>query len=434
MMLADAISIAPTIVWCVTGGVFFDLYAVNSVANAMRLPRMLRGLKLVRYFPGLRLLVRVVRDKRIEIATAFLLSVLTVSMLASVVYLAEKDVNDRIRTMWQAYYWAVISLSTVGFGDTAPVTPVGRVLFTLGALGLIGLFTLPSGIIATGFTQRLDRQRINFTRGIIKLDRIDRRLELKVSMARWAWAAQEMRSAEDEAASVAFSQATPRGELGSMAHAGLAALGGLQRAGTLGPGALAWAFGDGLARTNYMSEMPRTSEASPSMGPFGLGSPALGSFSRTSSVGGSIGSPHRIASARSIRSSTGRVAAPVVGPVGGSSTSRPPSLGTVREMRGESLSRRRIGSTSMAMPGGGAFSGIADPLPSLLIGGGGARGEGKEESDGQRNGLDRRTSFDAEVGAEMVSSLDGDSDSSSALGRDSVGDARTGSPAAETVD
>jgi len=166
---------------------------------------MLRGLKLFRYVSGLRLLSKVVRSKREEILTAILLAVLTVSLLASVVYLAEKDINPHIRTMWHCYYWAVIALSTVGLGDITPQSVFGKVLFTLGALALIGLFTLPSSIIAAGFTQLQAKQRSQFTKGIIKLDRIDHKLELKLAIRQWSEAVAEIRDEEYEAASHAAS-------------------------------------------------------------------------------------------------------------------------------------------------------------------------------------------------------------------------------------
>ena len=58
-------------------------------------------------------------------------------------------------TMW----WGVATLTTVGYGDVSPVTPLGKVVGALVATSAIGVFGLPSGVLASGFIEELSNNR-----------------------------------------------------------------------------------------------------------------------------------------------------------------------------------------------------------------------------------------------------------------------------------
>ncbi|MAE63994.1 MAG: potassium channel protein, partial [Phycisphaeraceae bacterium] len=128
--------------------------------RAVRLVRVLRILKLARYSDALRTFGRVfVAQKEPLGLTVFLLMLLLV-MSASFMYYAEREAQPEVfssipATMW----WAVATLSTVGYGDTFPVTEWGRVLGSIIAFLGIGMFALPTGILGAGFIEEYQGRR-----------------------------------------------------------------------------------------------------------------------------------------------------------------------------------------------------------------------------------------------------------------------------------
>jgi voltage-gated potassium channel len=127
--------------------------------RAFRLMRLMRILKIGRYVPALRLIITVFRRKQAEllITVAFMMILMTVS--ASLVYTAEQQAQpetflDIPTTMW----WAIETLTTVGYGDMAPVTLPGRIFGAITAILGVALFAIPTGILASGFIEVVESQ------------------------------------------------------------------------------------------------------------------------------------------------------------------------------------------------------------------------------------------------------------------------------------
>jgi voltage-gated potassium channel len=126
----------------------------RDVAGAMLMLRMLRLLKLFRYSRSLTVFAEVLRDKAQQLLAAFLMTGLLLVFSSSIVYFAERHAQpnsfDSIPdTMW----WGIITLTTVGYGDMSPITPMGQLFGALTAVVGIGLVALPSGILASGFIE-----------------------------------------------------------------------------------------------------------------------------------------------------------------------------------------------------------------------------------------------------------------------------------------
>jgi voltage-gated potassium channel len=153
-------------------GAVIDLLAVLPAWLAFLIPidlrvlrvlRLLRLLKLTRYSSALSLLSDViVRERNALLACLFVLAILIV-VAASGAWLAEhKAQPDRFGSIPDAMWWAVVTLTTVGYGDSFPVTPVGK-LFGAAVLILgVGMAALPAGILATGFADQLAQRRREF--------------------------------------------------------------------------------------------------------------------------------------------------------------------------------------------------------------------------------------------------------------------------------
>lgn len=121
---------------------------------ALRLLRLLRVLKLGRYSTALALMGRVLRLKSNDlVATIFALFVLIV-LAASVMYHAEFQAQpDKFSSIPASMWWAVATLTTVGYGDIYPITWIGKLAASVIAILGIGLFALPAGILADGFSE-----------------------------------------------------------------------------------------------------------------------------------------------------------------------------------------------------------------------------------------------------------------------------------------
>lgn len=127
-----------------------------NTAGVMLLLRMLRLFKLFRYSRSLRVFARVLREKANQLVAAFLATVVILVFSSSLVYFAERVAQPEVfpsipATMW----WGIVTLTTVGYGDVSPITPLGQLFGAITAVIGIGIVALPSGILASGFIEEL---------------------------------------------------------------------------------------------------------------------------------------------------------------------------------------------------------------------------------------------------------------------------------------
>ena len=139
----------------------FYLVFLGVDLRAMRLARLLaRFLRLSRYFSGLRTLGRVLQAKRYELFTVLMVLSALLVLASCLMYFAEKDAQpEGFSSIPAAMWWTIVTLTTVGYGDVFPVTPVGRLLAGGIAVMGIGIFALPAGILGSGFLMEVERAR-----------------------------------------------------------------------------------------------------------------------------------------------------------------------------------------------------------------------------------------------------------------------------------
>jgi voltage-gated potassium channel len=153
LSMVDAIAIAPALL---PGEYFLDLRYVR----VMRLVRMLRVFKFTRYTETVRTFARVVTEKRADLVLIGLFLGLLLVVASASMYFAEYDEQpDVFSSIPAAMWWAMQTLTTVGYGDIVPRTPWGKFLGTLIALLGIGFFALPAGILAAGFAEELQSRK-----------------------------------------------------------------------------------------------------------------------------------------------------------------------------------------------------------------------------------------------------------------------------------
>ena len=113
-----------------------------------------RSAKLARYFSGGRRLGAAVRLKSSQLLTAIAALLLILVIAASLMFFAESEAQpDKFTSIPAAMWWSVVTLTTVGYGDTVPVTITGRLLAAVIAVMGIGLFALPAGILSAGLLE-----------------------------------------------------------------------------------------------------------------------------------------------------------------------------------------------------------------------------------------------------------------------------------------
>lgn len=137
------------------------VFPVNMLfVRVLRLLRLLRLMKLGRYSESVRTLGAVLRDQKEELAAALLLLVILMIVSASAMYMVEHDAQPtRFTSIPASLWWAVCTLTTIGYGDMYPVTALGKFLAGSIAIMGIGLFALPAGILGSGFVEKLRERR-----------------------------------------------------------------------------------------------------------------------------------------------------------------------------------------------------------------------------------------------------------------------------------
>lgn len=128
--------------------------------RALRLFRLVRVAKVGRYYSSLALIKNVFRSRKEELVLTTVLMGLLLVMSSSLLYYVENPAQPEVfssipATMW----WAVATLTTVGYGDMFPVTMLGKVLGGVIAVIGIGMFALPTGILGAGFVAEIERSK-----------------------------------------------------------------------------------------------------------------------------------------------------------------------------------------------------------------------------------------------------------------------------------
>jgi voltage-gated potassium channel len=137
---------------------FYIMVVFSVNVKVLLILRLFRLLKLVRYFKALRLMVNVFRAKSQElmIAVFFTLSILLfISFLMH--YVEGPHQPDVFGSVPETLWWGIITLTTVGYGDVVPVTALGKFFGGCIAILGIGIFALPAGILASGFSDELEK-------------------------------------------------------------------------------------------------------------------------------------------------------------------------------------------------------------------------------------------------------------------------------------
>ena len=149
MAIVDLIAILP---------LFFLLFTGLDLGS-LRLLRVVRAFKLMRYSPATAMLGRVVYNERKGLFGAFIILLILLLLSSTAAYYLEREAQPKtFGSIPDAMWWAMAALTTVGYGDVTPVTTLGRVVAGFVAILGIGAIALPTGIIASAFIEEAKRR------------------------------------------------------------------------------------------------------------------------------------------------------------------------------------------------------------------------------------------------------------------------------------
>lgn len=151
--VVDLLSILPSYLALVFFGTQYLL-----VIRVLRVLRLFRVFKLTRYLSEASLLGEALRASRAKI-TVFMVTVLSlVLVFGTLMYLIEGPQHG-FTSIPTSVYWAVVTISTVGYGDISPQTPLGKLVASVAMLFGYGIIAVPTGIVTAGLVRAQERRR-----------------------------------------------------------------------------------------------------------------------------------------------------------------------------------------------------------------------------------------------------------------------------------
>ena len=145
--------------YIISPSALIDLIAILPSFRQVRILRILvlfRAFKMLRYARSLSSFIFILKSKKFELVTLLTLTAFFVFIAGIMLYVFEGDGdNPKIMNLFDAFYWALVTISTVGYGDIAPVTPEGRVVSMLIIMTGVGLIAFMTSIIVSSFSERL---------------------------------------------------------------------------------------------------------------------------------------------------------------------------------------------------------------------------------------------------------------------------------------
>jgi voltage-gated potassium channel len=150
--IIDLLAIVPALLAVSAGG--------SLVLRLFRILRILRLAKLGRMSRAWRDIGAAVHSRRTELMLTLGLALVAMLVASTFLYWAEADAQpEKFGSIPRALWWSVVTLTTVGYGDVYPVTPLGKFFAAVLAISGIGLIALPTGILAAAFSDAMQRRR-----------------------------------------------------------------------------------------------------------------------------------------------------------------------------------------------------------------------------------------------------------------------------------
>ncbi len=132
----------------------------SRLLRIFRLMALFRMFKITRYMQAMSIFKRVIAERKEQLILSLIFIIFILIIISFFMHLAEREAQpDKFGSIPEAMWWGVVTLTTVGYGDVVPITPVGKVLGGLFALAGVAFLALPAGILSSGFFELLHTPR-----------------------------------------------------------------------------------------------------------------------------------------------------------------------------------------------------------------------------------------------------------------------------------
>ena len=157
MAIIDILSILPTV---------NVLSPTFKAARFSRLLKILRVVKIIRYFESMEIILSVIRKQKKILYAVLSMALFYTFITAMIMFNAEEELNPQtgeplFEDFFDAFYWAVCTLTTVGYGDLYPISDTGRVISIISSLVGIAIIALPSGVVTAGYLDEIRERKMN---------------------------------------------------------------------------------------------------------------------------------------------------------------------------------------------------------------------------------------------------------------------------------
>jgi len=149
--LVDLLSCLPTYLAVIIPGAQSLL-----VVRILRLLRIFRILKMVNHVEGGDVIMKALYSSRAKIMVFFMTVLVFAVISGTLMYFVEGQINDGYENIPQSIYWAIVTISTVGYGDISPITAIGKFIATLTMLSTYAIIAVPTGIVTAELTKSGD--------------------------------------------------------------------------------------------------------------------------------------------------------------------------------------------------------------------------------------------------------------------------------------
>ena len=149
MAIIDLLSILPSLT------ILSNSFKLLKLFRLLRALKVFRTFKFLRYSKSFELIVSVFKKQKRVLSAVATMAVAYVLVSALVIYNVEPE---SFENLFDAIYWATVSLTTVGYGDIYPVTTIGRIVTMVSSVFGIAIIALPSGVITAGYLSEVNKE------------------------------------------------------------------------------------------------------------------------------------------------------------------------------------------------------------------------------------------------------------------------------------
>ncbi|MGM9530935.1 ion transporter [Intestinibacter sp.] len=147
--MIDLLSILPFLTSLNESFKLFKLFRINKAFRAFK------AFRLLRYSKSFNLILSVIRKEYKSLMMVGILAISYIFILALIIFQVEPQ---SFETFFDAIYWSVVTLTTVGYGDIYPISDIGRIVSMISSFMGIAIISLPTGIVTAGYMSELNKK------------------------------------------------------------------------------------------------------------------------------------------------------------------------------------------------------------------------------------------------------------------------------------